>query len=302
MFKYLHAHAVLLVVSFIIVNTLSLVQAAETAPRTLVYALPNSNLNPMSTYQVRLLQAALNHSGEHFVLKPAAEAMVQSRALKEITDTSQIDLFWSMTSEAREKILRPIRIPIDKGLLGWRLLLVKEQGHIAPNWQRITAFRMVQGHDWPDTEILRKAGFKVDTSADFNSLFNMIEKGRADAMPRSVNEIQGELATIANKLNVEPGIMLYYPAAQYFFVAKHDDKLALALEYGLKQIIQNGVFDQLFNEEYGDILQQLQQEQRRIIKLDNPLLPKGTPLHQTELWQPLPSNDVDNTHVYLERP
>lgn len=244
----------------------------------------------MTSYEVKLLQAALQYSGEHFELRPATDDIVQSRVLKELSQTTQINVFWTMTTAERERRFRPIRIPIDKGLLGWRLLLVKQPSLTKANVESVRSLRMVQGHDWPDTEILKAAGFKVDTSADFKSLFAMVEKGRVDAMPRSVVEIDKELANIAANLVIEPGIMLYYPAAEYFFVAQNDDELFNALEKGLKRIIANGIFDDIFNQEFGAILERLQQQQNYILKLNNPLLPVTTPLNHTELWQPLPSN------------
>ena len=92
-----------LVFSLTVFTAYSVAEPVVDAPRTLVFALPNSNVDPMSAFEVRLLQAALAHSNKKFVLQPAAQAMVQSRALKELTQSQQINVFWSMTSEAREK-------------------------------------------------------------------------------------------------------------------------------------------------------------------------------------------------------
>ncbi len=257
---------------------------------TVKYALPNNNLDPIANYHVRLLSAALEHSDKEFVLKPVAEHLVQSRALREINHSGTVDVYWSMTTTERENTLRPIRIPIDKGLLGWRLLLVKAENTPVISLDNIFRLRLAQGHDWPDTEILQQAGFKVETSSDFNSLFSMIQKGRADALPRSVIEVDQELKDVAAGLSIAPGVMLYYPTAQYFFVAEHNEELAFYLEQGLRRIISNGVFDRLYYQEFGQILERLQHEQRLVIFLKNPTLPVDTALEQSELWQALPEH------------
>lgn len=260
------------------------------APTIVKYALPNNNLDPVANYHVRLLSAALAHSDKTFVLKPVAEHLVQSRALREINHSGTVDVYWSMTTTEREQTLRPVRIPIDKGLLGWRLLLVKPESTPVISLDNIFRLRLAQGHDWPDTEILQQAGFKVETSSDFNSLFSMVQKGRADALPRSVIEIDHELKNIAAGLSIAPGVMLYYPTAQYFFVAEDNEELAFYLEQGLRRIISNGVFDRLYYQEFGPILERLQHEQRLVIFLKNPTLPANTALDKPELWQALPEH------------
>jgi hypothetical protein len=49
-----------------------------------------------------------------------------------------------------------------------------------------------QGHDWPDTEILRFNGLNVQVSASYESLFTMLRAQRFDYFPRSIIEIWDE--------------------------------------------------------------------------------------------------------------
>jgi len=243
----------------------------------------------MQDYHVQLLQKALSYSVTPYTLQPATETMAQSRVLREISQrTGIVDVYWSMTSAAREKLLKPVRIPLSRGLLGWRLLLVNEDKPFlsAQRTKQNTLF--VQGHDWPDSEILKANGIKIHAANDYHAMFTMVEKGRVNALPRSVIEITDEQKSIAAKLFVAPDLMLYYPTAEYFFVANEDTKLAAAIEHGLTEMYKDGSFNALFEQQYGAIINQLAQQKRKVLKLHNPLLPTATPLDKPEYWQPLP--------------
>ena len=258
--------------------------------RTVVYALPNAHQNPIENYYVQLLTNALSYSPDHFQLQPAAEFISQSRALREISQGSGIvDVCWSMTSIEREQFLTPIRIPLNRGLLGWRLLLTRSAEPLKLGAKN-NKLLLVQGHDWPDTQILKANEFRVHAADDFYAMFTMVEKNRADAMPRAVIEIEQELATVAKQLHIAPNIMLYYPTAQYFFVGHNDQQLANAIEYGLRQMLADGSFEQLFQAQYGQTLQRLLASPRQVLMLKNPLLPAATPLSDSQLWQTLPAH------------
>lgn len=240
-------------------------------------------------YPIRLLEAALEKAGQRFVARPASLMMTQSRGLLELQARRGIDVMWTMTSPQREAELRPIRIPIYRGLIGWRLLMVraKDLGRFAGvrRAEDLREVEFLQGHDWPDTEILRANGLRVQTSSDYPSMFKMLASGRAQAFPRSVIEIWNELD--ANRelgLVAEPNLVLVYPAAFYYFVNKDNEALAQAIERGLRAMQADGSFERLFGEFHGALMQEAQLARRRMIVLHNPLLPAATPLQQRELW------------------
>lgn len=262
---------------------------AHAHARTVYFALPYDNKDVMQDYHVLLLAQALSYSQTPYTLKPAAETMSQSRALREMAnETGVVDVYWSMTSEERERQLMPIRVPLDRGLMGWRLLLVNtNQPFLLVNPKK-TDTLFVQGHDWPDSEILVANDIKIHTTNDYHAMFVMVEKGRADAMPRSVLEVFEEKKGVARNLFIASDVMLYYPTAEYFFVAKNDKDLAAAIEYGLNRMVKDGSFNTLFNQYFGSMLAQLQVKNRKVIKLANPQLPTLTPLDKSEYWQPIP--------------
>ncbi|UUY06643.1 hypothetical protein LRS11_12305 [Pseudomonas sp. J452] len=53
---------------------------------------------------------------------------------------------------------------------------------------------------------------------------------------------------------------------------------------GMQLALADGSFDRLFMQHYGANLQQVNFAERRVLELDNPLLPRATPLQQRELW------------------
>lgn len=257
-------------------------------PQLIIFGHPHEVVDPFTLYPIKLLQAALDKSPEPYLLQASPVPMVQDRSLRQIASGQQVDVFWSMTSIERERYLLPVRIPIDKGLFGWRLLLTTEQ-NMALTTNVFTVAQLkkrifLQGHDWPDTQILRSNQLKVLTSDHYRSMFDMIATGRAELFPRSILEVWDEIALEKHSLKVDPTLSIYYPTALYFFVSKHQPALAKRIEDGLNQLIESGEFEQLFLAAYGAELQEAINSKRRVIYLNNPLLPKETPLERKELW------------------
>nr|MDC2855467.1 hypothetical protein [Ningiella sp. W23] len=193
-------------------------------------------------YPLVLLRAALQSSGQSFTLNASSISMAQSRSLKQIIHNDEVNVAWTMTSKQREQELLPVRVPIFKGLYGWRLLVTTQNK--LNNFTSINSLsdfkqiHFIQGHDWPDTQILLDSGLTVATSIEYSSLFKMLIKGRGDVFPRSLLEVEMELNTFKDdtggKLAVVPHLMLQYPTAIYFFLVKTTQKLRKLLKKGLQ--------------------------------------------------------------------
>lgn len=256
---------------------------------TLRYPSLATSNDPQQNYMRALLKLACRKAGKRCQLKPAG-SMVQSRAILQLQKTDgKIDLLWTMTSRERERQLRPVRIPLYKGLSGWRVaLLGKGRGRLLANVQTLKGLKNYsagQGHDWPDVNILRAAGLNVETSSDYEPLFSMLNEKRFDYFPRSVVEINNEHhAHQLYYISIDPHILIHYPTAFYFFVAPDNKKLARLLETGLERAIADGSFDRLFRHHHAATLKKLQLDKRKVIHLPNPLLPERTPLHRKALW------------------
>jgi hypothetical protein len=246
----------------------------------------------MSAYAMALIRLALGADAARFELVPTEQPdMVQSHTLEALgRGQGAMKLLWSVTDRWRESVCEPIRIPMDRGLLGWRIPLIRQED--VPRWARMQqaeeARRLVagQGSDWPDTAILRANGFKVETSSRYATLFGMLAHGRFDQMPRSVLEIENEArAHAAQGLVIAPRVLLVYPAANYFFVSRSEPEFATLLRAGLERLARNGDLAKLFRQHFDPALAALGVAQRLVLRLNNPLLPPRTPLARAELWE-----------------
>jgi hypothetical protein len=262
--------------------------AAHGAPRRLRIPHVSPKAVTESSYAAVLLELALAAAGMPVTLDPTAELIPQNRALQELGRHRRLDVLWTMTSVEREQQAQPIRVPIFKGLYGWRLLLASAElaarmGAVQ-TLDELRQFSMVQGLEWPDTGILQANGFNVIVSPSYDAMFKQLRLGRADAFPRSVEEIWWELDRYGQGLSVVTNICLHYPAAVYYFVAYEEPELAAAIELGLKRLRASGAFESLFMKYHGDDLARAKLGSRRVIELRNPLMPSQTPLDKPELW------------------
>lgn len=263
--------------------------SATASGPTLVYPRSESGGDRRDDYPVRLLELALSRAGRRWRMQMHPVFMLQVRAMREVEAGTGLDVMWTMTSAEREQALLPIRVPIDRGLLGWRLLLVRadQAARFADVRTREGLKGRIagQGADWPDTAILRAAGLEVDASARYGDLFLKLANRRIDYFPRSVQEIWGELAAHPGEgLAVEPRLALHYPAAMYFFVNRANKALAEDLHFGLLAAAHDGSMQALFQKHHGPAIERAGLARRTVIELPNPLLPKETPLDDPALW------------------
>jgi ABC-type amino acid transport substrate-binding protein len=269
----------------------SLAPAAPTSMpvQTIVYPRSETLVDQRDDYPIELLALALRKSNKPYELTPHPVFMLQVRQIAELEQGRDLDVMWTMTSVDREKALLPIRIPIDRGLLGWRLLLVRSQS--LPKFAALSSpdqlkqLRAGQGFDWPDTAILKHAGFDVDESVRYGDLFLKLAGGRIDYFPRSVWEIWSELAVHGDAgFAVEPSMALHYPTATYFFVNRNNTALAADIKRGLEAAMADGSFEALFQRHFGAALKRAALDKRLVLELANPLLPPETPLANQRLW------------------
>jgi hypothetical protein len=267
-------------------------EAAELRPEpdTVVYPRHEALQDAQVGYIQRLLFAALARSGRPYKPQESPLLMVQSRSLIELARPAPlIDVFWTMSNPERERHLLPVRIPIDRGLLGWRIALVRradvERWKNLQTLAELALYTAGQMHDWPDTQILRVNGLPVETATNFLGLFNMLAIGRFDYFPRSLMEIGPEREQYRHMgLEIEPYLLLHYPAALYFFVAPTRPRLAEDLNRGLEKMLADGSFEQMFQKQFAPELERFHLGRRRILQLSNPELPTGTPLQRKALW------------------
>lgn len=265
--------------------------ASAAESRQIVIPKLDVKIDPNEQYVRELLQQILEHAPRAYTVVNSQGRMLQGRSIYEMTKPDgNIDIMWSMTTDVREKQLIPIRIPLDKGLIGWRINLITEKNRKSfsaiKKVRDLRSFTAGQGIDWPDVDILKSNQLRVLTSNSYDPLFSMLAGGRFDYFPRSVFEILGDFANYPeHKIEVEQSFILHYQTACYFFVTQKRPQLAEDIRKGFEKIIANGIFEQLFQKHNKVSIEKANIKQRTIIHLRNPLLtPNSLPLNRAELW------------------
>ncbi|MBQ4848551.1 transporter substrate-binding domain-containing protein [Pseudoalteromonas sp. MMG013] len=216
-----------------------------------------------------LIAAQFDAKVEHIQVHPH-----QQRTLLALS-RGEVDLHWSMTSPEREQLAIAIQVPLFKGFIGKRALLVN-RAHLSrfekiQTKAQLAKLTAVQGHDWPDTKILAFNDLPVRPMSKYQAMFAMVARGKVDYFPRSFIEVGSELAERQNDdLVILPNLYLYYPSAFYFFVSKKKPEVANALKKGLALMQQNGEFDMLFEQYFAAKFNALPMQDARVITLRNP--------------------------------
>ncbi|MFC3625320.1 hypothetical protein ACFOKJ_04055 [Vogesella amnigena] len=245
-----------------------------------------------------VLQLALDKSGQQYTLSPVVPKMLQGRSIAlAMAPGGNLDVLWTMTTRERETQLIPVRLPVDRGLLGWRIALVRQDNAAlfsrVRTVQDLRYFIAGQEHDWPDTGILRGSGLPVIAVSRYESLFSMLAAKRFHYFPRGVTEAWAELeAHPGLGLTVDGFIALHYPAAEYFFVTPGKPYLAAHIQQGLQRAQADGGFDRFFHEHFDRILQRARLSQRRILELPNPLIDADSLLPADSPWWYHPERPV----------
>ncbi|MGL6013969.1 MAG: pilus assembly protein PilM [Shewanella oncorhynchi] len=161
---------------------------------------------------LKLLDEALRRSDSGYQVQEMSTQMNQKRKVEEAL-AGTVDVFWSMTSKELEETVLPVRIPLFKGLLGNRLLIIRKSDEARfANVKTMADFRQLkagQNRYWPDATILEANGLPVVTSYQYTNLYPMLEGGRFDYLALGAQEIGEELANRPDPaLKVDSHILL----------------------------------------------------------------------------------------------
>lgn len=249
-----------------------------------------------NAYVWRVLRAALDHTraGYGKYRLEAATPMPdrrQIRLLGRAEPPLTVGVFTASAALSRDLI--PVRVPLERGLLGYRLLLVREAdlGRFAgiSTLEDLQRVRFGLMPVWDDGPVMRAAGLTVVSGEDHEGLFRMLAAGRFDAFSRGASEILPEYQHASRHvpgLAVEPHLLLHYPLPLYFWFSPDaaGRRRAARVEAGLRAMAGDGSLQKMFDAEYGPLAARLGLGRRRVIELPNPLLDGEDPLGEASLW------------------
>lgn len=242
------------------------------------------------SYQFAQLLNALSYLPEkNYQLLNFDNQIPKDRAFDFMNHNKGIDVIFGGATQERENISTPIRIPILKGLNGWRMPLInKDNKDFFLTIKTMSDFKKLipgQFHRWSDTKILESNNIHVAKGSDFEGLFQMLDKERIDYFPRSILEIDGEYQARKHlNIMIDKSLIIHYPTAYYFYVGKNNQTLADDILYGLEQAKADGSFDNVFVKYHGEVINNILKIKRRVFSLNNPFLSSETPLSRKELW------------------
>jgi hypothetical protein len=227
-----------------------------------------------------LLDATLDQNGPWKLTESLAEYPGDEESLV-FTDKGH-DLFVTIAGNQKfgedDRIVVPY--PLTRNLLGYRVAIIRETD--ADRFGAIDTPEQVQQlihgipETWSDATIFRHNGYGVAEEGDFEDIFDRLAAGRFDYSAYGANEVLGVFENRASKregLIIDENLLFFYPFPLVFYINPVRADLAERIEVGLNTIIQSGELDAIYNRHYGNIVGDLRLDERKIIILENPLIP-----------------------------
>lgn len=170
--------------------------------------------------------------------------------------------------------------PMTKNLLGYRIPIIREKD--ADTFSSITNENDLQKlrHGipltWSDAVIFRHNGYEVVEDGDFDDIFDRLEAGLFEYSAYGANEVLSVYENRASRrqgLTTDHNLLLFYQFPLVFYVNPELPELAERVAAGMQRIIESGELDAIFDYHYGNIVEELNLDQRVLFILDNPLIP-----------------------------
>ncbi|WP_156510573.1 ABC transporter substrate-binding protein [Labrenzia sp. OB1] len=217
--------------------------------------------------------------------------MSRDRLLSELVSGELIEYAAVATKPEWEAELIPIRIPLRKGLQGYRILFIlganQETHSRIETLEDLRSLSVGSGLQWSTSRVMEEAGLHVVKAETLEHLLRMLELGRFMNLPRGMDEIFFEYEKWSEKipdLAIEKNLTLFIPLPTYLFVSPERPDLAERFERGLRSMIADGSLDRLFWKYFQKDIERVGLDKRRTIRIPNPNLGPETPLDDPALW------------------
>ena len=268
-------------------KTISYVRAAST-----------SDVDAHAIFGWDVLSAVLErtratHGDYTLTTSPDAAQALRFRHARTSSDI-QVNVVLLTISPDWGDILTPVRIPVLRGLLGYRLLLIHRKD--LDRFSRINSLSDLRQvtfgsvEHWTDTTIMKDAGLSVVTGSAYDGLFKMMQAHRFETLTRGVHQIEAEMAAIArdpdSDIVVEPHLLLHYDLPVYFWFSRDPEgqRRAERVRAGLQAMVADGSLEKMFNARFGTVIEKYDLAHRTLIELPDPLLVPEDPINDKRLW------------------
>lgn len=223
--------------------------------------------------ELALTKTVSSHGPYRIKLVPVMP--IANRLLRDI-EMGRVDVTWMPYNINAPAKLMPIKVRLLKNLSDHRVFLIRadDQPRFS-NVKTIEDLRKLRGgmgSHWPDRIVMEENGLPLVLSLSYFNLFKMLASNRFDYYSRGVHQVLPEISAYAEKgLALEQELLLRYNNPVYFYVNKSNTLLAERLSLGMKIAMEDGSFDDLFNqfEHFAWAETLLKRGNRRVIPLSN---------------------------------
>lgn len=288
----------------VILSTLAILSSQAVAEDIVKISVGKSSQDTRAIYTDAILRQALELSADKFgpyQIEKRSSTGTPIRTMQEVRRGSIINMAMAYTTREWESETIPIRIPIRLGALNYRLLLIdKENQHLFDDITTVDELRALKAglrNGWATGEVLKAKGFNVVEGISYDGLFEMLDKGRFDYIPRGFHEVYDEMYARQVKLpnlTVENHLVLFIPAPYYIFVSPKEPRLAERLEYGLERMVEQDAIRTTFMKFYSHSFKISDLGNRTLINIGNPELSDETPFDRPELWLNFQHREADS--------
>ncbi|MFM4719536.1 hypothetical protein [Aeromonas bivalvium] len=243
---------------------------------------PESPQDQRTRYEQDLLRLALEETRADFGEYQLALAppMNRVRLLQQLAQNSYPNLIASHAwlSPSKRPHLGHVRFPITLGMLSYRVCFVNEGRQADFSQVRTLAalrtFRQVQGRGWQDALVLRHAGMQVQEVDDYERLFRLVARGRANLFCRGAGEVYQEWQRrqAMPGLALDSKIALSYPNPHLFYSHEANGAALTRVQTGLERAWRKGSLQRLWRQHFQPALDLVQPQRRHVLVLDNPYL------------------------------
>lgn len=242
-----------------------------------------------------VIEFVLTHSEVPYSIS-VTYPMTQARVIAEIKSNSgRINLHVMGTSAKLESDLLPVRIPITRGLIGYRLFIIHKEKQTLydsiNSLENLQPLLGIQGLGWSDVELLEYSGLR-QKEMPYDDIFRVIDFGRGDYFSRSIHEAYEEVKERKEEfpnLAVEKKVLLVYPFALFVFSNRENVELVKVIEECFIKAYDDGVFTDFFynHPHIKDALHEAKINERTIINIPNPFITEETMAIPAKYWHRL---------------
>ena len=229
---------------------------------------------------IALLKLALERAEEEYgkieIKAASASSLIDAFSTLELDETG-FDAVISAVDLDREGRFLPVYVPLNRGLLGFRLCLINpnqqsmfDQINAREDFSKFSV-SITQGKTSPDVDILEFNTIDVVVDDTDNLRIENLINNTAQCYSRSLIEVGHDLDKF-DSVALESSLMLVYPLADIIYFRQGAQTLKDAIEYGLQALIEDGSYMEEFYSAYAEIFEKYRIYERKLLLLPHPSL------------------------------